>query len=86
MLKKLWDRYWTWRATDGKIIHTLVIARLKLVVGTAFTGLQQSGVDVAGWVTTRVEYQNAIRVFMAILTLDGTLSEWARRHKADDVE
>lgn len=85
MFKRLWVRYWTWRTTKGEIIHTLVIARIKLLLGGGFTALQQSGVDIASIVTNNEAYQAAIRIVMAWLVFDGTLSEWARRHKADDI-
>lgn len=85
LLRRYWDRYWTWRNNEGRIIHTLVWARIKLLLGLGFTGIQQSGVDVAALVTQKAEYQAAVRIAFAILAVDGTLSEWARRHKADDL-
>lgn len=85
MFKRLWDRYWTWRSNEGKIIHSLVVARVKLLLGIGFTAVQTSGVDMASWLTKNDAYQNAIRIGFAILAVDGTLSEWARRHKDSDI-
>lgn len=84
MLKSLWNRYWTWRNTDGKVIHTIVIARVKLFVGTAYTVLQQSGVDVVSFVNDQ-KWKVALQLFFAWLVVDGTLAEWGRRHAADDI-
>ena len=84
MLKKLWDHYWTWRATDGKIIHTLVISRIKLFAGVGYTVLLQSGVDVTSFIHEE-KYKAGIQLFMAWLAVDGTLCEWGRRHAADDI-
>lgn len=84
MLKNLWNRYWTWRTTQGQIIHTLVIARIKLFLGTAYTVLNQSGVDVISFVEDH-KWKIALQLFFAWLAVDGTLSEWGRRHAADDI-
>lgn len=84
MLKQLWARYITWRNTDGAIIHTIVIARIKLFVGVGYTALMQSGVDVTAFVQDQ-KYKVAIQLFMAWLAVDGTLTEWGRRHAAEDI-
>lgn len=61
--------------------ETIFIARVKILIGGGFTALQQSGVDVAGFVEDH-RIQAGIRIFMAYLVFDGTLGEWARRRNA----
>ena len=66
---------------DSEII---LLARIKLFLGLGFTALQQSGVDVAGFVEdTRL--QMALKVIFAWLIVDGSVQEWARRNRATDL-
>lgn len=78
MLKPLLDRAKPW----FKYSETIFIARLKLTLGLVFTGIQQSGIDVASFVENQ-KLQMAIRIFFAYLIVDGTLTEWARRRNSD---
>ena len=64
--------------------ETIFIARLKLMLGLAFTAFQQSGVDIAS-VVENPKWQIALRVFFAYLIVDGTMTEWARRRNATDL-
>lgn len=64
--------------------ETIFIARLKLAAGLIFTAVQQSGVDIAS-IVDNPKAQIALRVLMAWLILDGTLTEWARRRNATDL-
>ena len=84
MLKRLWDKYWTWRDTTGSVVHTLVIARIKLFLGMGYTVLQQSGVDIVSFVEDK-KWKIALQLFFAWLVVDGTLAEWGRRRNADDL-
>lgn len=64
--------------------ETLLLARIKLFLGVGFTALQQSGIDVAGFVENP-KLQMALKVVFAWLIVDGTISEWARRSRATDL-
>lgn len=85
MFRQLLTKYWTWRDNGGDVVHTIVWARIKLTLGMTFTAVQQSGVDIASIVSQDPIKQAAVRVGFAWLAIDGTLSEWARRHNADDI-
>lgn len=84
MLKRLWNKYWTWRDRTGGIVHTIVIARIKMFLGLAYTVLMQSGVDVVSFVQDQ-KWKIALQLFFAWLAVDGSLAEWGRRHRADDM-
>lgn len=66
--------------------ETILIARIKMFVGMIFTAVQTSGVDLAGLITESAKVQAGLRVFFAYLIVDGTLGEWARRNRADDLD
>lgn len=85
MLKRLWTKYWTWRDTTGGIVHTIVIARIKMFLGTAYLTMQQAGVDISSFIADP-KVKVAVQLFFAWLVVDGTLAEWGRRHAADDLE
>lgn len=75
---KLWCRF----HASFHASETILIARVKFLIGSLFTALQQSGVDIASFIEDH-RWQVALRVFMAWLIVDGTLGEWARRRKAE---
>ena len=80
----MFSRIWAWYKPIHASFHsseTILIARIKIFVGIAFTALQQSGVDVASFVEDH-RLQIAIRLFMAWLVVDGTVGEWMRRRNA----
>lgn len=80
----MWVHIKNW-FTENWHIETIMIARIKLIAGTLFTAVQQSGVDLAGFVENP-KAQIAIRVMFAWLIVDGTLTEWARRRGATDIQ
>jgi uncharacterized membrane protein len=66
--------------------ETILIARIKMFIGIAFTAMQMSGIDLASLVTDSPRVQAAIKVFIAYLVVDGSVSEWARRNRATDLD
>lgn len=64
----------------------IFIGRVKFLLGSIFTAVQQSGQDLASMFTEHPNLQIGIRVFFAWLILDGTLTEWARRRNATDLQ
>jgi hypothetical protein len=78
---KIW---WTKFHASFHDSETILFARVKLFLGMAFTAVQQSGVDVTSFVENN-RLKVAIQVFFAWLIVDGTVSEWARKHRAEDL-
>jgi hypothetical protein len=66
---------------DSEIIW---IARAKLFAGTTFTALQTSGVDVTSFVENP-RIKTGLSILFAWLIVDGTVQEWARKRRADDL-
>lgn len=73
----MWEKVKAW----FKDSETLFIARVKIFVGTVFTAIQQSGVDLTTFVESS-KVKVAIQIFMAWLIVDGTVGEWARRRRS----
>ena len=72
----MWDKIkrWFWYS------ESIAWARVKLFVGTAFTAIQQSGVDLTSFFDSQ-RVKIAIQIAFAWLIVDGTVSEWARRRR-----
>jgi hypothetical protein len=66
--------------------ETILIARIKLFVGLLFSAVQTSGVDITSFITDSPRLQTGLKVFFAYLAVDGTVGEWARRHRATDLD
>ena len=65
--------------------ETIFIARTKYTVGLAFTAYTQAGLDLSPFLTN-AKWIFVSKILAAWLVLDGTVSEWARKRRADDMD
>lgn len=75
----MFKKAWGWLVASFEDSETIVWARVKIVAGTVFYAVQQSGADLSVFLNSK--WLAAWQILSTFLLMDGIFSEYARRRR-----